>query len=599
MIRKNFERMDTVISNNAHFDISTKKVTSNGKLLYKGGVPLMYEKGKSRVIIDTEDTHTLVFGATGSLKTRSVVMPTIDILSYVGESMIINDTKGELYTRLSGVLNNNGYDIVVINFRNPRLGNCWNPLKIPFTLYRNGDINRASEFANDIAVNLMLSNASVQDPFWDNSASDLLFGLILLLFRYCKEYGCHENSVNMSNIVVLRRKLFEKGSPSNNLLWKYASEDELIAASLSGSVFAPNDTRNSILSVFDQKMRTFTIQPVLLDMLSNNDFDMVGIAHKKSAVFLITPDEKTSYHKLVSLFVKQSYETLIIDAYNNRLNQLDVRVNYILDEFSALPAIKDMPSMISAARSRNIRFLLVVQSLGSLEIRYAEEAETIISNCTNWIFFTSREIKLLQIISELCGIEKDNSRTISVSELQHLSKKDREALVMSGRYRPALINMIDIDSMEKKIKSIAIMEGKRECRVSIDFALDESVSNRLLHNKNKEEMQISISPIDHFGNRREVELIKKAEEDERNKKLEEERKAEKEKLLSILKDKIDELNTIDRQNKTQKSGKAIKPTNEVPSLLSDTWASDSNKTFEELMHEFSSDDSNKKEDYNE
>lgn len=152
----------------------------------------------------------------------------------------------------------------------------------------------------------------------------------------------------------------------NSQLWKYLSDDELIAASISGTVYAPKDTMNSILSVFDQHMRTFTIQPTLMEMLSNNDFNVGDIGIKKTAVFLITPDEKTSYHKLVSLFVKQSYEYLIYCASLNSNNSVENRITFVLDEFSSLPTISDMPAMISAARSRKIRFLLVVQSKSSL-----------------------------------------------------------------------------------------------------------------------------------------------------------------------------------------------------------------------------------------
>lgn len=341
--------------------------------------------------------------------------PTIKVLGYAGESMIINDPKGELYNRHAGDLRNLGYNLVEINFRDPSVGNSWNPLFIPYQFYLEGDYDKAAEFANDIANNLMLSDRSSDDPFWDYSASDLLYGLIMLTFRYCKDHNVSINAVNISNLLNLRRTFFaSKQQARNSTLWKYASEDELVAASLSGSVYAPNDTMNSILSVFDQHMRTFTIQPTLMDMMANNDFDIADIGNGKTCVFLITPDEKTSYHKLVSLFIKQSYEYLIYLATKSISNKVNNRINYIIDEFSSLPKINDMPSMISAARSRDIKFLLIVQSQSSLKQRYGEEADTIISNCTNWIFFTSRELGLLRELSELCGMQKNRIPNISV-----------------------------------------------------------------------------------------------------------------------------------------------------------------------------------------
>lgn len=475
-----FESPEKIKKSYPYFDLNTKKFSQVKDTKFYGGIPLLYDAETRRLYIDSSDTHSLVYGSTGSLKTRAIVSPGIKILGYAGESLIINDPKGELFTRHAGDLKKQGYNIVEINFRNPSVGNSWNPLFIPYQFYVNGDLDKSAEFINDIANNLMVSDRSTDDPFWDFSASDLLYGLIQLLFRYCKDHNAPINAVNIGNLLALRRTLFSsKQQAQNTILWKYASEDELVAASLSGSVYAPKDTMNSILSVFDQKMRSFTIQPTLLDMLANNDFDIADIGKIKTAVFLITPDEKTSYHRLVSMFVKESYEYLIYLATQTEDNKVGNRINYILDEFSSLPQIADMPSMISAARSRDIRFLLVVQSQSSLKQRYSDEAETIISNCTNWIFFTSRELSLLKELSELCGTQKNQMPNISVYDLQHLSKERREALVLSGRFKPAKVNMLDIDKFGDR--SYILLEHEHRERLhreKLSFDLREDIKSK-------------------------------------------------------------------------------------------------------------------------
>ncbi len=477
-----FENIDKIKKEYPYFDLNTRTFSGKKYSDYSGGIPLMYDYEARRLYIDSSDTHSLVYGSTGSLKTRTIVSPGIKVLGYAGESMIINDPKGELFARHAGDLKKQGYNIVEINFRDPSLGNSWNPLFIPYQFYINGDLDKSAEFVNDIANNLMVSDRSTDDPFWDFSASDLLYGLIQLLFRYCKDHSAPINAVNIGNLLTLRRTLFSsKQQAQNTILWKYASEDELVAASLSGSVYAPKDTMNSILSVFDQKMRSFTIQPTLLEMLANNDFDIADIGKTKTAVFLITPDEKTSYHRLVSMFVKESYEYLIYLATQTEDNKVENRINYILDEFSSLPKIADMPSMISAARSRDIRFLLVVQSQSSLKQRYAEEAETIISNCTNWIFFTSRELGLLRELSELCGTQKNHMPNISIYDLQHLSKDRREALVLSGRLKPCKVSMLDIDRFGDR--SYILLEHEKRERMErnrLSFELKEEIRNKYI-----------------------------------------------------------------------------------------------------------------------
>lgn len=476
----NFENPEKIYSTYQRFRVDTHRFIKKGAAKYVGGVPLMYDAYNKTLVVDAEDTHTIVYGSTGSLKSRSVVMPTMRVLGVAGESMIINDSKGELHSKLALELKEQGYDIIVINFREPALGDAWNPLYIPFKFYMQGDIDNAAEFANDIASNLMKGESSGDDPFWDNSAADVLFGLIMLLFKYTKEHSVDYSAVNIGNIIELRRMIFSsQRRPQDSILWKYGADDELISSRLSGSVYAPNDTRNSILSVFDQKMGSFTIRKTLLDMLASNDIDIAQIGKEKTAVFLITPDEKTTYHRLVSLFVKQSYEYLIYTAALNNTNTVDNRINYILDEFSSLPAINDMPAMISAARSRDIRFLLIVQSKHQLKKRYNEEADTIISNCNNWIFLTSRELELLRELSELCGEKANRLPNISVYDLQHLSKNLNEAIVLCGRMKPAFVSLLDIDKFGwKKYGKLSMETRVREKRERLNFELKSEIKEK-------------------------------------------------------------------------------------------------------------------------
>ncbi len=468
----NLSRPEALFQDYTHFDIVTRRFI--GRKTYdgqKGGFPLLYSKDKQQLAVDSADSHTLVVGASGSKKTRSLVLPAIKILGHAGESMIINDPKGELYDRIAGELRDLGFKIITVNLRNPTQGHAWNPLQIPYSYYKSGDMDKAAEFANDIANTLILGEISNNDPFWDYSAYDCCLGLILLLFKFCKEMNYPDNSVTISNLLRFRRKLFEKGTDAkNSALWKWASRDELIAASLTGSVMTAQDTMRGILATLDQKLRALAIQPSLLDMLANSNFDINDIGNTKSAVFLITPDEKTTYSSIVAMFISQSYQHLIYSATQNG-GRLNLRVNYILDEFSSLPAIgSDFPSMISAARSRNIRYLICIQSKSQLIKRYKEEAATIMSNCTNWIVLFTRELEILREISELCGQKKDHSPNISVYDLQHLSKEKDEALLLAGKEKPCIVNLLDIDKFgDKSYKVIDFYTPERLERFHIDF----------------------------------------------------------------------------------------------------------------------------------
>ena len=120
-----------------------------------GGLPLSWNQGEGMVAVDQTDSHSLIIGPTGSKKTRLIAMPTVRIMGKAGESVIISDPKAEIYARTAEYLRSLGYDISVINLRIPDYSKRWNPLNIPYHFYCNGDMDKACEFANDIAQNMI------------------------------------------------------------------------------------------------------------------------------------------------------------------------------------------------------------------------------------------------------------------------------------------------------------------------------------------------------------------------------------------------------------------------------------------------------------
>jgi len=449
-------------------------------LISLGGVPLSGDgKNSENVFTDCFDSHTLIIGPTGSKKSRLVIMPTVRLLGSAKESIIICDPKREIYDRTAEFLKSKGYNIMVLNLRTPDEGDSWNPLTIAYNHYIHNEIDLAYEFANDVATNLALQDiGGDKDPFWRNSFASLFLGLTILLFKYCYENKLPINDVNIGNLIELRKVLFQDSREPNKNVCDYAAQDASIETLLSGTLSAPENTRRCILATFDEKVRMFTIRPSLMRMLSSNSINFDIINEVPTAIFLVLPDEKTSYHGLVSIFVKQSYEYIISklqqkNALPNK-NNAYIRVNYVLDEFSSLPTIKDFPAMITAARSRNIRFNIVIQSKHQLVLRYSEEADTIQSNCNNWLFLTSRELKLLDELVRLGGVKTDElgKEILPISELQRLDKDAGEILILSGRYKPYVTRLPDIEEYDKnQFNSLKIQIRKQDLidRKPIDF----------------------------------------------------------------------------------------------------------------------------------
>jgi len=400
------------------------------------GIPLI-NNGK-KIWVDNGEYHNLVIGSTGSGKTETIVKPMVNLLAKKGESMIITDPKGEIYRYSASALKDRGYKIILLNFRDPQRGNAWNPLALPYQYYKAGNKDKSTELLDDVALNILQDPNNKNDPFWEKSAADYFSGLSLGLFEDVEEDQININSINY--MATIGEEKFAAGTYIKEYFtMKGESSNPYVFAS--NTINAPTDTKGSILSVFRQKIRLFASRENLSEMLSHSDFDLRDIGREKTAVFIVIHDEKTTYHSLVTIFIKQCYESLIDVAQENG-GKLKYRTNFILDEFANMPPLKDVDSMVSAARSREMRFTFIIQNFAQLNEVYGKEvAQVIRGNCGNTIYLISTELAALEEISKIAGEvkskEKDKTAStplITVTDLQKL--KLFEAIIMRLRMNP-------------------------------------------------------------------------------------------------------------------------------------------------------------------
>ena len=452
------------------------------------GIPLYCDK-KDNIWVDNGDFHTMVIGSSGSGKTRCVVKPLVNILAKNDESMIITDPKGEIYQESAGYLKSLGYNVVVLNFREPSRGNAWNPLALPYQFYKNGNKDKAIELLDDVSSSI-LDNTNKNDPFWDKSASSFFSGLALSLFENAKE---EETNLNSINAMATDGDVRFGTSKYINEYFKMMGTKSNAYTFASGTIESPNETQGGILATFREKIRTFTSRDSLSEMLGHSDFNMRDIGNGKTAVFIIIHDEKTTYHGLATIFIKQCYETLIDVAQENG-GKLPYRTNFILDEFANMPPLKDVDSMVSAARSRLIRFTFIIQNYAQLNDVYGKEvAEVIKGNCSNTIYLISTELAALEEISKVCGevkSKKDDKTAstplITVTDLQHMMYPD--AILLRLRSHPFKTKLPLNDKVNWGHEITPAPYPKRELKPISIFDIQEYVKE-----KKKEQTMNSMS----------------------------------------------------------------------------------------------------------
>jgi len=371
----------------------------------KGGIPVTFLNKKC--YYDDSSDHYLVIGSTGSGKSVSLAIPLIFNLASAGESMVINDTKGELYSYTYQFLKEHGYNIYILNLRDANSSDGWNPLHLPYQFYKSNNLDEAGDMIENFAKSLT-KNLSSKDQYWEKSSNAVLSALCYALM----EDATSEEEINLYSIYNLLISHGSKYIERQNSLELYFQEKpakSLSKMAFATGGFAKGETRATLFSVLATTIKMFS-DVGIANLTSRTDFELGEIGEKKTAVFLIIPDEKLSRHELASLFIDQCYQALVFQAMKNG-GETKIRVNFLLDEFANMPAINGMANKITVSRSRNIRFYLIIQDFAQLKETYKEASSTIKAN-TNWIYLLTSDNETAKELSTKLG-----RYTISTSRL--------------------------------------------------------------------------------------------------------------------------------------------------------------------------------------
>lgn len=367
-----------------------------------------------------DESHSLIIGSNGSGKTQTTVLPNLRLAIKAQESFVVNATNKELYSILCGELKKENYNTIVIDLENNKLGNNYNPLTLPYKMYKNGKKDNAIDILEDIAYYICTTENknSHQDPFWENSAISLFIGLALYLFE-----NATEEKININSVANLAENL-------DKITDKIKSMDKLsqIYINLSPVVLSPNETKGSVLAVFKQSMRLFTSREELSKLMSATDFDIESIQKEKTAVFIISNNKPYS-RRLVPLIFDQIYMASVNNDNKTR------RLNVLVEEFDNIFPIKELNNKLTVSRNYNIRFNAYIRSYHELNHIYGKaETDILELSFENIIYLASKDMETLEKISKYCGKVNDVEPLISVDELKLLD--NFETIILIPRLHP-------------------------------------------------------------------------------------------------------------------------------------------------------------------
>ncbi len=429
-------------------------------------------RGIRRAVVNDRTENTLIYGETGSMKTRAVIRPLMFSLACRGESMVVTDPKGELAgdPKVRGLLDEMGYETAFLDFRS-FAGDGYNLLEYAYNLYRRGERDKAvANIASIVHALTDRDRGSRMDPFWRSSSEQLL---IPILHALVDVYACEENGRDYVNILSLASALSEDELEAmKHILHSHAAEENTSTVMFQNAVCGSDKTTANVAVSAASYLQPFLVQPSLCRMLSRTTFDADAMYEKPTAVFLIVPDETSAYDQISGYLIDNFY-TRLIDRYTQKYQNRKppkCRVNFVCDEFCNL-RINDMGPKISACRSRRIRFYLVCQSMKQLEETYPDAA-IIEGNCKNVFFLQSSDPDLIDHICSLCGTTPVTENSVpeclvTPGMLRGLKKTDeyKEALFIRDRL-VYFARLADYDTYELAAKYASDTPAEIPQRVS-------------------------------------------------------------------------------------------------------------------------------------
>ena len=439
------------------------------------GIPVKAEETKKDFNITlAKPAHTLIIGTTGSGKTTTFISPTIQILANTKSkpSMLISDPKGELYALHAKSLLKRGYDVKILDLRNPYCSIRWNPLEKPFEMYQemlslDNKVSVNEEegyyiFENKIYYDKDELNAVIQvkkqelfdevyedlndicsvlcpvknksEPIWESGAKNFILAITLAMLED-SENPNNEMTKEKFNFFNIMKIATNTQNDCEDLMEYFKHRSPISkSVSLSKQVLDASDkTRGSYLSTIFDKLSMFSDMSIC-SLTSANEIDFAEISTKPTALFLQIPDEKETRHTLAAMVILQAYKALVAKANTYPDLSLPRSVYFLLDEFGNLPQVHKLEQMITVGRSRKIWLALVVQSYAQLAKVYDEKSADIIkSNCNIQIFIGTTDQKTIEEFSKKCGNYSIIQKNVSFS-----SSNDGVGSSVSVKERPLI-----------------------------------------------------------------------------------------------------------------------------------------------------------------
>ena len=417
------------------------------------------QRGKRlEALVDCDDVHCLMIGASGVGKTAFFLYPNIEFACACGMSFLILGTKGDLARNCGKIAQKYyGYRVSVVDLRNPIRSDGNNLMTL---VNRYMDVARehpdnlaarakAEKYAKILAKTIVNPGSDDQDrgqnAFFYDAAEGLLTAVILLLAEYVPLDSAGHEKRHIVSVFKLVQELLAPSGQGKKTGFQVLMDNLPSTHKARWFVGAALNTSEqgmaSVMSTALSRLNSFIDSAQEQVLCYDSPIDAEHFASEKCAIFLIIPEEDPTKHFMAGLMIQNLSRELFSIA-NDNDGKLKKRVVFYCDEFGTMPPFDVLP-LFSAGRSRKLTLVPIIQSLAQLEKNYGKEgAEIIADNCQDTIFggFAPNS-QTAETLSKALG-----SRTVLTGSISKGKDSNSQSLQMAER---ALLSPDELKSLPK------------------------------------------------------------------------------------------------------------------------------------------------------
>lgn len=437
-------------------------------------------------LVDTDDVHCLMIGASGVGKTAFFLYPNLEYACASGMSFLATDTKGDLFRNYGAVARDHyGYNVSVIDLRNPTRSDGNNMLHLVNTYMDVYLVNpdnlvakaKAEKYAKIISKTIINAGGESygQNQFFYDAAEGLLTAVILLIAEYLPPEGRDDKKVDCRHIISVFKLLQDllapsriKGKSQFQLLMDKLPDDHKARWFAGAALNSADQAMMSVLSTVLSRLNAFLDSEMEQILCFDTAIDAERFCNEKSAVFIVLPEEDLTKYFMVSLMIQQLYREILLVADENG-GKLRNRVVFYLDELGTLPAIESLELIFSASRSRRLTMVPIIQSFGQLQKNYGKEGSGIIvDNCQTTIFggFAPNS-QTAEVLSQALG-----NRTVMSGSINRGKNDPSQSLQMMER---PLMTPDELKSLPKG-NFIVMKTGTHPIQTTLRLFLDWGIT---------------------------------------------------------------------------------------------------------------------------